>query len=74
MYDIIASERSGVEVRVRVILRAVGNSVDKFVCCCCFFVFFCEEKNNKTNKYKSPSRRRGTQTTPSRLGAGGGHR
>ena len=28
MYDIIASERSGVEVRVRVILRAVGNFVD----------------------------------------------
>ena len=31
MYDTIASERSGMEVRVRVLLRAVGNFVDEYL-------------------------------------------
>ena len=31
MYDIIASEHSGVEVCVRVTLRAVGNFVDDYL-------------------------------------------
>ena len=53
MYDINASERSGVEVRVRLILRAVGNSVDKFVCCCCFFLFFFAKKKTKKKRQKS---------------------
>ena len=33
-----------------------------------------KQQTKDQKKTKNPSRRRGTQTTPSRLGAGGGHR